>query len=141
MAKAPLSVKWTIIGAAIIIALNQILTLLLEPATREALVASMGDTGGLLMLALIVAVGSYFVGGIIIGYASPGTTLMEPAIASAIAILFNVVIWWLRSGELVNVIGVMVMIALGFALGLAGAKVGERLQGDTTDKMRERGEL
>jgi len=141
MAKAPLSVKWIIIGSAIIIALNLILTMLLEPATREALVASMGETGGLLVLALIVAIGSYFVGGIIIGYASPGTTLMEPAIASAIAILFNVVIWWLRSGELVSVIGVAAMIVLGFALGLAGAKVGERLQGETTDKMRERGEL
>lgn len=141
MARAPLSVKWVIIGAAIIIALNQILTMLLEPATREFLVASMGETGGLLVLALIVAVGSYFVGGVIVGYASPGTTLMEPAIASAIAILFNVVAWWLRSGELVNVVGVAATIVIGFVLGLAGAKVGERLQGETTDKMRERGEL
>ena len=38
-------------------------------------------------------------------------------------------------------IGVAIMAGIGFLFALAGAYVGEKFQGETTDKMRERGEF
>lgn len=129
MSQPPFSIKWTIIGAAIIIGINWMLV-----AALQGVIASAWA-----MLA-VVAVGSFFVGGLIIGWASPGETLKEPAVAATLAIVFNLAMH-IGTGGSAGVVDVVVTIALGYGLGLAGAKVGEKLQGDTTDKMRERGEL
>jgi len=92
-------------------------------------------------------VGSFFGGGLLVGWASPGETIREPAIGAAIAVVFNVANWVLRAGDQGEgitagfFIGVAITIAVGYGLALLGAKLGERIQGDTTDKMRERGLL
>ncbi len=138
-----LNVKWIIIGAAVIIGLNQILTLAIAQPTYDVLLPGLGHSGALYALTAILAVGSFFVGGLLVGWMSPGTTLLEPAIASAAGIIINGIFYSATNGPmgLLGMIGLLVAAGLGFGLGLAGAKVGERIQGDTTDKMRERGEL
>jgi len=137
--RTPLDLKWTLIGAAVIIGLNQVITLSLAPALYPKLEAMAGQTGGLLLLALIVALGSFFVGGLLVGWLSPGETLMEPAVACVAAIAVNGLVSGISGAT--NLLGLVIAGVAGFGLGLLGAKVGERIQGDTTDKMRERGEL
>ncbi|RMG97315.1 MAG: hypothetical protein D6705_08950 [Deltaproteobacteria bacterium] len=138
-----IDLKWTIIGAAVIVALNQLAAAGLGPALVPNLVEAMGDVGGLVVFALVVAVCSFFVGGLLVGWLSPGETLAEPAIACVVAVVVNGIVSVAR-GQLADaggIVGLVIAAGIGFALGLLGAKVGERIQGDTTDKMRERGEL
>lgn len=137
----PVSIKWVLIGAAIIIGLNRVLYEALKDFAYTPLIESMGPIGALAVFTVIVSLGSFFVGGLIIGWASPGVTLKEPAMAATIAVAVNLVIATATEGAFPNVIGAAIMIGLAYALGLAGAKLGERIQGETTEKMRERGEL
>ncbi|MBT8491694.1 MAG: hypothetical protein KJO07_01430 [Deltaproteobacteria bacterium] len=152
MSKQALSIKWVIIGGSVTIVLNKLLVFALSGPIRESLIV--GDNGvvtGLgamfwVYLALI-AVGSYFVGGVLIGYLSPGTTIKEPAAAAVCAVIVNSTIDYLyqsRSEAFAMapwLFGALVAVLLGLVLGLAGGWLGEKLQGDTLDKMRERGEM
>jgi hypothetical protein len=135
----PLSVKWVIIGTAIMGGLSWLLPLALAEPLLPPLVESMG-TAGWFVFALIVAVGAFFGGSLLVAYFSPGTTIREPAIASTIAVAINQ-LYWLRQGGDLDPLGIAISIAMNYAFAFLGAKVGEKLQGDTTDKMRERGEL
>ena len=89
--------------------------------------------------------GSFFVGGLIVGWWSPGETIKEPAYAALAAVVFNAGLNARNIGENMStmqwLIGSAIMAAIGFAFGMAGGWAGEKIQGDTTDKMRERGEL
>ncbi len=134
-----LDLKWTIIGAAVIVGLNQVLSRGLAGSLLPSLVGSLGEMGGLVVFALVVALGSFFVGGLLVGWLSPGETLAEPAVACVVAVAINGVVAGVTGAG--NLLGLVIAAAIGFALGLLGAKVGERIQGDTTEKMRERGEL
>lgn len=136
----PLSVKWIIIGASIIGALNWVLrTSLVEPVLLP-LMGSVGATAGALLFVLLVGFGSFFCGGAAVAYASPGDTIKEPAIAATLAVALNSVHYAVTAQDF-SPLGVAIAISLAYGFALAGAKVGERLQGDTTDKMRARGEL
>ena len=141
----PLNIKWIIIGAAVICGLNQLLSIGLVNTLYLPLVDSMGGTPARVIYLSTVLLGSFFVGGLLVGWMSPGETLTEPAIASVIAVVANPLLRLAFYGEsgldLGGLIGLAIASGLGFGLGLLGAKVGERIQGDTTDKMRERGEL
>ena len=134
-----LDFKWTIIGAAVIVALNQVLSLALASSLLPSLIEGMGEMGGLVVFAILVALGSFFVGGLLVGWLSPGETLAEPAVACVVAVVVNGLLAGLSGAQ--NLVGLVLAAAIGFGLGLLGAKVGERIQGDTTEKMRERGEL
>lgn len=136
----PLSVKWVIIGASVIGGLNWLLRTVLAEPLAVPLIESMGMLGGALVFVLIVAFGSFFCGGAGVAYASPGDTIKEPAVAATVAVAVNSAHYAWTSSD-VSPLGIAIAVAIGYAFALAGAKVGERLQGDTTDKMRERGEL
>jgi hypothetical protein len=137
--------KWVAIGAMVIIGLNQLLQELLAAPVGGTLYESMGVPGLYLYVALI-AFGSFFVGGLIVGWWSPGETIKEPAFAALAGVLVNAG-FNLRNvdGEAMTMmdwaIGSAIMAVIGFLFGMGGGWTGERLQGDTTDKMRERGEL
>lgn len=135
----PLSVKWVIIGTAIMGGLSWLLPLVLLTPLLPPLVEGMG-TAGWFVFALIIAVGAFFGGSLLVAYFSPGTTIREPAIASTIAVIINQ-LFWIRQGGDLDPLGIVISIAMNYAFAFLGAKVGEKLQGDTTDKMRERGEL
>jgi hypothetical protein len=138
---APLSIKWIIIGAALMGGLNWLLRDLLAEPVALPLIDSFGLEGGLIAYAALVAFLSFFGGSVLTAYMSPGDTVKEPAIASTIAIAFNVAVYMSQEGAQFSAIGTAISIAMAYAFALAGAKVGEKLQGETTDKMRERGEF
>jgi hypothetical protein len=133
-----LSLMWVLIGAFAILVLNDVMRLLLA--------GNVGASLGVYALIGIVAFGSFFVGGLLIGLFSPGETIREPALAAGIAVLINARTSFSNiDGQTFTfghwLGGTGISVVLGFAMGLAGAWIGEKLQGDTGDKMRERGDL
>ena len=140
--EAPLSIKWILIGAVVQGGLCWLLRESLVEPVALPLIEAMGFEGGLLTYAVLVAFGAFFGGGLLVAYFSPGDTIKEPAISATIAIAFNqaVTLAW-EEGAQFSLLGTAISVLLGYGFALAGAKVGEKLQGDTTDKMRDRGTL
>jgi hypothetical protein len=121
--------KWVGIGAVIIIGLNQLWVRLLIEPLGFPLMMNMGLYGGLIAFALIVALLSFFVGGIVVGRLSEGESVREAAFASIAAIIVNVVITVVQTGRLPGVLGIVIAAAMGYGLGFAGAKVGQKMRG------------
>jgi hypothetical protein len=144
MSQSEVNFKWVAIGAVVIIGLNQLLQEVLAEPVGASLFESMGMAGLYVYVALI-AFGSFFLGGLIVGWWSPGETIKEPAYAALAAVVLNAALNARNIGEGMSTvqwaIGSAIMAAIGFAFGMAGGMAGEKIQGDTTDKMRERGEL
>jgi hypothetical protein len=138
--ESPLSIKWILIGFGVQGGLTWLLPALLVEPLGPPMVAVMGELWATLAIVALVAFGAFFGGGLVVAYFSPGDTIKEPAIAATLAIAFNQV-YSLSQGAPFSLLGVAIAVVLGYAFALAGAKVGERLQGDTTDKMRDRGTL
>jgi hypothetical protein len=141
--KSGLSIKWIIIGAGIICAIHFII----HPAAAMAIGGFLVDTLGmgldssLHVYRALVALLSFIVGGFLIGWWSPGTTIKEPAIAGVIAACVNNLRDYFIWPEQYSVVGAIVALVVGFGAAWAGAWLGEKFQGDSLDKMRERGEL
>ncbi len=93
--------RWLGIGTVVIIVLAYI----------GAIIGAI--TGSLAVSYLLIFL-SYFAGGVIIGKKSPGKTIIEPGIASAIASLFP------------GISGLGIVIS--FLMGVAGGYIGERWQ-------------
>jgi hypothetical protein len=121
------------IGSAWIIGLNHTLQALLP--------AGVVETIGVCGYVALVSFLCFFGGGFLIGYFSQGTMIKEAALTCTVAVLANLGITLALRPEQFNVIGAIIALAIGFGFGLAGGWVGERLQGDTTEKLRERGGL
>jgi hypothetical protein len=140
--EAPLALKWILIGAVVQGSLCWLLREMLVQPVLLPLMESMGAVGGLLTYAVLVAFGAFFGGGLVVAYFSPGDTIKEPAIAATLAISFNEILrlTWDEAAQF-SLLGTGIAVALAYAFALAGAKLGEKLQGDTTDKMRDRGTL
>jgi predicted DNA repair protein MutK len=141
-----LSLKWVLIGAAAILVLNDVMGLLLAGNVGASLIQSLGQPTGVYALIGIVAFGSFFVGGLLIGLFSPGETIREPALAAGIAVLINARMSFTKvdshSFTFTDwMIGTLISVVLGLAMGLAGGWIGEKMQGDTGAKIRERSDL
>jgi hypothetical protein len=140
--ETPLSIQWILIGAAVQGGLNWLLREMLVEPVAIPLVEALGFEGGLIAYAVLVAFGAFFGGGLAVAYFSPGDTIKEPAISATLAIAFNqIYVLATQEGAQVSLLGIAIAVLLGYGFALAGAKVGERLQGDTMDKMRDRGAL
>lgn len=140
--ETPLSIQWILIGAAVQGGLNWLLREMLVEPVAIPLVEALGFEGGLIVYAVLVAFGAFFGGGLAVAYFSPGDTIKEPAISATLAIAFNqIYVLATQEGAQVSLLGIAIAVLLGYGFALAGAKVGERLQGDTMDKMRDRGAL
>lgn len=136
-----LSIKWVIIGFGVQGGLSWLLPALLAEPLAPPLVDALGLTAGLLALAVLVAFGAFFGGALLVALVSSGNTIKEPAIASTLAIAVNQAYYLSHEGTQLSVLGIAISVVMAYAFAFAGAKVGEKLQGDTTDKMRERGDL
>ena len=151
MDSSSISWKWVVVGAGIIIALNQVMIAALKDPILATLTvddAGVASFGAMFWVYLgVIAVVSYMVGGFLTGWFSPGETVREPAMASALAVLVNLIGDYAQQSQYDGFtfgrwfIGAAIMLVIGFFLGMAGGWLGERAQGDTTEKMRERGEL
>ncbi len=99
--------KWVGIGTIVIIVLAYI-----------GLIA--GAVAGSLAVSYLFIFLSYFVGGVIIGKKSPGRTIIEPGIASAIA------------SFLPGISGLGIIVS--FLMGVAGGYVGEKWQDSSMEQ-------
>jgi hypothetical protein len=66
---------------------------------------------------------SFFVGGLLIAYCSPGITIREPAVGIAIAVVLTNLVLGRTEGS-----GLVISWIVPALLGLAGAGLGERMQ-------------
>lgn len=85
--------------------------------------------GWITSFGLIAGLPSYFIMGIIIGWASPGDTIIEPGVAAFIIALLGFIVDHL----LLTVVGIGIVLGVGYGIiglviGMAGGWVGERIQ-------------
>lgn len=103
-----ISIKWVAISTLVIIVFAII---------GGIIGAVIGDLG----ISYLFIFLSFFAGGIIIGKKSPGKTVIEPGIASAIALSIMAIVF--------DAGGSMFSMAVAFIMGVAGGYFGERWQG------------
>jgi hypothetical protein len=120
--------KWIAIGVVIMVVLNLaaglLLGLVLGPQLRGA--ASPEEvslSGGQVLLALIINVLSFLIGGFIVGIKSAGRTILEPGISALIAVLIALVI-----SRQLTVTNLIIGGLVPFAAGVLGGWLGERRQ-------------
>lgn len=136
----PLSIKWILIGFAVQGGLTWLLPAMLLEPLGPPLMSALGELWANIAFVAIVAFVAFFGGGLLVAWFSPGDTIKEPALAATLAIAFNQ-IYNLSQGAPFSALGIAIAALLGYSFALAGAKVGEKLQGDTMDKLRDRGTL
>lgn len=83
---------------------------------------------GLLSLGLLGGLPGYFVMGVLIGFASPGSTIVEPGVAAFVMAAGSYVVGNLvLSVFIVGLVPAVAYGVVGLALGVAGGWVGEKL--------------
>jgi hypothetical protein len=120
--------KWIAIGVVIMVVLSLAASLLLGlvlgpqlkgAASPEAISLS----GGQVLLALVINILSFLIGGFIVGIKSAGRTILEPGISALIAVLIALVI-----SRQLTVINLIIAGLVPFAAGVLGGWLGERRQ-------------
>ena len=93
-----------------------------------------------LRIELILSLGSFFLGGLVVGLISPGRRLMEPAIAAAISVVLTFMISFFTPLMFVqaSVSRMLIGGAVAFIVALWGADLGERLT-ESWSKRKTRG--
>jgi hypothetical protein len=90
---------------------------------------------------------TWFIGGIVVGYISPGRTFLEPAVAAVIATVPTIMyLMWRTPGEPgqegggfdPSLLAYSVGAIMGVMISLFGAYLGERLQGDSRRSIKKR---
>jgi hypothetical protein len=118
--------KWIAIGLVIMVVLSllggflmgMILGTQIEGATSpEAITLS----GGQIVLALIVNILSFLIGGVIVGLKSAGRTILEPGISALIAVLLLLLI-----SQQLTVMNLLVGGLVPFLAGVVGGWLGEK---------------
>lgn len=120
MAATTIDWKWVGIGLVILLAVQ----LALSIAFTVLGVVTLGF--GFIMFVVLKPV-TYFLGGLLTGYVSPGITIREPAVAAVIVAVVGVIFDAGRStgGRL---LGLIISSVLALILAIAGAQIGERMQ-------------
>ena len=123
--------RWIAIGVAIMFGLNLIASLILVPLIGDSLPVSATNpqdaaaalSGGQLALGALLSIASFTIGGYIVGWKSPGRTIVEPGISAAIAVIIGL----LLSGAF-TLGNLLVGGLVPFLAGLLGGYLGERHQ-------------
>ncbi|HJL19577.1 MAG TPA: zinc finger Ran-binding domain-containing protein [Sandaracinaceae bacterium LLY-WYZ-13_1] len=125
-------IKWAVLSFVVYLALQAVVLVAL-PALIEVY-----DPQG--FSALMISLGLWFLGGIIVGFISPGKTFLEPAVGALVAVVPTV--WWLvdktpagpehlGGGFQLTMPAYVIGGLLGGMISLFGAFLGEKIQ-DTT---------
>lgn len=127
MTTQPFSRNWMLASMAIFIVSE-----LLLGGLVGSWVQGYASIGLRFLLQGLLQLASYFVGGVIIGAISPGVRIHEPAAGAflSVALMLSVTLFTPYSFMRFSVAKLMLGGAIAFALGLAGAKLGERLTGN-----------
>ena len=120
--------KWIAIGVVIMVVLNLaaglLLGVILGPQLKGAASpAEISLSGGQMLLALVINVLSFLIGGFIVGVKSAGRTILEPGISALIAVLIALVI-----SRQLTVTNLIIGGLVPFAAGVLGGWLGERRQ-------------
>lgn len=127
--------KWIGIGVAIMLVLSLIGGLLigmllapqLQTATGPEDLENIQLSGGQIVLAAVINLLAFVIGGFIVGLKSAGRTILEPGISAAIAVLVSL----LFSGAF-TIGNLIVAGVVPFAAGILGGWLGERRQEQST---------
>ena len=113
--------RWIFVGMLIVLGLQSLLA---------ALLAALGiDLAELVWLAITISA-AFFGGGLLIGWMSPGYTFWEAGVASLLAAAATVLFTVRLFAETQGLEAVVPLVAAwGLACGLAGGRLGERMQG------------
>ena len=127
MTSRPFSKKWMLISMAVFIASELLIGGLVGSLMRGYTSISLR-----FLMQGLLNLGSYFVGGVIIGVISPGVRIYEPAAGAflSVALMMSLTLFTPFSFIAFSLTKLLVGGAIAFALGLAGAKLGERLMGN-----------
>ncbi len=125
--------KWVGIGALIMLALSFVGGLLVSLVWGEELAAAAeGPTtdialsGGQLAIFALISFLGFAIGGYIVGLRSAGRTILEPAVAAAVAVAIGLLI----TGNF-SIGNLLAGAIVPFIAGLVGGWLGERRQGST----------
>jgi hypothetical protein len=113
--------KWAFISFGVYLTLQLVFLVALDVAVE---VIDFQGLPGMVISAVI-----WFVGGIIVGFISPGKTFIEPAMGALLAVVPTVL--WLVSIDIVAQLSVLAYIIgglLGVMITLFGAFIGEKIQ-------------
>jgi hypothetical protein len=119
------STLWIILSLIIFVAVELLLGGIIGPL----LVGRFVSQPLYLKLQMILMLGSYFLGGLLIGLLSPGIRVLEPAIGAALAVIFT----WLYSFFTpirfygFSLTRMIIGGGIAFVLALIGADLGERI--------------
>ena len=123
--------RWIAIGVAIMFGLNLIASLILVPLIGDSVPATATNpqdaaaalSGGQLALGALLSIVSFTVGGYIVGWKSPGRTIVEPGISAAIAVIIGLLL-----SSAFTLGNLLVGGLVPFLAGLLGGYLGERHQ-------------
>ena len=121
--------KWIGIGVVIMVALNLVAGLILGLAMGAQLEGATSPeevqfSGGQIVLATVLNILAFAVGGFIVGLKSAGKTILEPGISAAIAVIIALLI----AGSF-SIVNLIVGGLVPFLAGVGGGWLGERRQG------------
>ena len=122
MADKKIEWKWVLIALAIFLAAQLALSIIFG-------IVGVLTLGIGLILFVIIKPATYFLGGMLTGYVSPGVTIREPAIAAVIATVLGALFDGRGEGG-GRLIWTIVAAVIAFLVALAGAQIGERMQRD-----------
>ena len=122
---SPHSTLWVVLSLIIFIAVE----ILLGGVIGPFVVGRFVSRPLYLKLEVILMLGSYFFGGLIIGLLSPGIRVLEPAIGAALAVIFT---WLYSFFTPIRFYGfslprMLIGGGIAFVLALIGADLGERI--------------
>jgi hypothetical protein len=121
--------KWIGIGVVVMVVLNLIASLILGLVLGSQLEGVTNPeeiqlSGGQILLAAVLNILVFALGGFIVGVKSAGRTILEPGISAALAVLIAL----LLSGNF-SIVNIIAGGLVPFAAGVAGGWLGERRQG------------
>ena len=129
--KQPFSWKWTAISFVIFVLMET----MIGAVIGQFIVGKYVSHNLQFLMQGLCNVGSYFVGGFVIGFISPGLRIYEPAAGAFFAVAGTLILTVFSPFTFLAFSMPKMMIggAIAFFLAMTGAKFGERLSGNKVD--------
>jgi hypothetical protein len=127
----PFSTAWLVISVLVFCGIE----LLLGGFVGQVLVGRYVSSMLHFKLQVMLNLGSYFIGGLLVGFISPGIRILEPAIGAAIsvAMVLSISFFLPYTFMRMNTSGLLIGGGIAFVLALLGARFGEKLAGNIRD--------
>jgi peptidoglycan/LPS O-acetylase OafA/YrhL len=123
----PFSWSWALISVVVFIAVELVAGGLIGPYLTGYKSQALEFT-----LQGVLHLGSFFLGGLLIGFLSPGIRILEPAVGAFISLAAMMAMTFFTPYTFIRFSGTKLLVggAIAFVLALAGARAGEKLAGN-----------